>query len=860
MSCVVLSLCLLATAFGYATAATAVTGVSLTIAADKRIAAQTTVPITLAFTTSGALAIGGKITLNYPSGFFATSAAPAANAATTASVATMTATSAAPTATSIVITTAVAGIPTMTAFTITLSGLTMGVAALASATGITVQTESDTAASAGATSGSIGAPLSVLMTIAADKRVAGATAAVTLAFTTSAPITAGDLITLTYPTGFFGTSSSIAGNAANTITGSTGGTMTATSAQSGSTIVITTVTAGVLAATAFTIVLSNVIMGVATAGSATGITVKTSTTGTITSAGAPSGSIGAPLSVLMTIAADKRVAGATAVPVTLAFTTTAPITAGDLITLTYPSGFFAASTIAGNAANTITGSTGGTMTATSVLTTSASTIVITTVTAGVVAGTAFTIVLSGLVMGVATLGSATGITVQTSTTGTIASAGFDSGSIGAPYAVAMTIASTDRMHSKAAVPVTLAFKVPVALATSGKITLTYPSGFFATSATPAANAATTASVATMTATSAAPGATSIVITTAVIGIAADTLFTITLSGLTMGVGNSGSTTGIMVQTDTVGTIASAGFDSGAINTAVTNVGFVIAAAKRAPASAAAILTLSFTPTSEIQIGGKITVNYPSGFFATSATPTANAATTASVATMTATSAAPGATSIVITTAVAGAAAGAVFTITVSGFTMGVASAGGDVTVQTDTDIAASPKVSSGGLGTPVTLFTAKPSATTLSTASTTLVLAFTATTTVAIGGTISFWFPTGWYDTTAAPTNNAASSSSVATLTATSVFSGDKIVITTAVAAIPVGAFTITLSGLKTGATAVAAGKYTLATSGDTVGLEIDSPALGAVGAASSTKSASSILTVTVTVSVFAFVSLMLMF
>ncbi len=125
------------------------------IAAGDRIAAKAGVPVTLTFTTQTALAVGGKITLNYPAGFFAATPNPANNAAGSTSVATMTAASAI-TGNSIVITTAVAGIAATTTFTITLSGLTMGAAAVAGcATGITVQTDSDTTASAGAASGAI---------------------------------------------------------------------------------------------------------------------------------------------------------------------------------------------------------------------------------------------------------------------------------------------------------------------------------------------------------------------------------------------------------------------------------------------------------------------------------------------------------------------------------------------------------------------------------------------------------------------------------------------------------------------------------------------------------------------------------
>jgi hypothetical protein len=130
------------------------TAVTFTIAAGDRVAAKASVAVTLMFTTKAALATNGKITLNYPAGFFAGTPNPAANAAGSTSVSNMTATSAI-SANSIVITTAVVGIAATTAFTITLSGLTMGAVTVGSATGITVQTDADTVASAGVASGGI---------------------------------------------------------------------------------------------------------------------------------------------------------------------------------------------------------------------------------------------------------------------------------------------------------------------------------------------------------------------------------------------------------------------------------------------------------------------------------------------------------------------------------------------------------------------------------------------------------------------------------------------------------------------------------------------------------------------------------
>ena len=109
------------------------------------------------------------------------------------------------------------------------------------------------------------------------------------------------------------------------------------------------------------------------------------------------------------------------------------------------------------------------------------------------------------------------------------SAVFENAECGQVSASVFIIAAIDRVAAKAGVAVTLTFTTQTALATGGKITLNYPAGFFAATPNPAANIAGTTSVGSMTATSAITG-NSIVITTAVAGIAATTAFTVTDDG------------------------------------------------------------------------------------------------------------------------------------------------------------------------------------------------------------------------------------------------------------------------------------------------------------------------------------------
>jgi hypothetical protein len=546
--------------------------------------------------------------------------------------------------------------------------------------------------------------------------------------------------------------------------------------------------------------------------------------------GVPYSAIGAAAGVSFTIADGNRGAGRPSVKVTLAFTTVGAVSTSQSITLNYPSGFFSATPIptfaAGDASvNTMTGSC--TITSTQ--------IVISPATTGIDANTAFTITLSGITMGAATAGVSNGITVATTGDST-ASTGISSGAIvGIPTSVTFTIANADRGARRTSVKVTLAFTTFAALPISGKITLNYPSGFFATTATPTFVAGD-ASVATMTGTCGAPGATSIVITTGTAGIPAATAFTIILSGATLGAQNNGSST-ITVQTDT-DVVASNGVASGDIRFSPYDVSLTIAAGDRTPGKTGVAAVLSFKTMVPMKIGGLITLTYPAGFF-DAVKPSDNGAGSTSVPTMTAISSTPTATTgtqIIITTAVAGIAADTTFTITLSGLKMGAANVGSPtgITVQTNTiwgDLTiASGGAPSGGIGSTVSSFSVAPSSTVIATPSVDLIIKFTTSkdNDIAIGGKITLGFPTGWFDSSVAPA--AAVKSSVKDLTATfSPISANSITITTAGAAIlKNAAFTITLSGMKTGPAAVAAGTFSLTTSVDLVAAEFAGPALGA--------------------------------
>jgi len=241
------------------------------------------------------------------------------------------------------------------------------------------------------------------------------------------------------------------------------------------------------------------------------------------------------------ILATNRIANKTNVSVSFSFTTSSgsSLAIGSFISLMYPSGFF--STFA-TPSVTMSGSFAGTSS-----TPSSSAIVITTATAVIPASTNVTVTLSGLRLGPITAGNISGITLSTSADFT-PSVGLGSGAIG--YAVLNTsfsVGSWDRIAGKSDCEATITFTPSVggAVVAEGKITLMYPSGFFASGVT----ATQVALSGGPTVASAAPStATSIVVTLLSGMLVPSTAVTMRLSGLTMGVANGGSGSGITVST------------------------------------------------------------------------------------------------------------------------------------------------------------------------------------------------------------------------------------------------------------------------------------------------------------------------
>ena len=279
-------------------------------------------------------------------------------------------------------------------------------------------------------------------------------------------------------------------------------------------------------------------MGAGTVG-AVAVTVQTSEDTAACSPVSSGAIIGQVTGVSFLIQESHRVAGKAAVPVTLGFTPTTAVPTGGTVPMTYPSGFFAASitpTAAAGSSNMLglTGTCGSTTLTSLVI----------TISGAAISASAFTITISGFTLGPSTDG-AVGVLVQTSSD-TLASAATHSGGIFSQVsATNFTIAESDRIATKANVPVTLTFTPTTPLPPGGTITLTYCPDFFATSAQPTI-AASSSTVAALTGACSMPSASKVVCTTAGATVTA-AAFTVTITGFKMGQAAAAST-GVHVQT------------------------------------------------------------------------------------------------------------------------------------------------------------------------------------------------------------------------------------------------------------------------------------------------------------------------
>lgn len=248
-----------------------VTAVSFNIKSSDRVAAKPMVTVTIGFTPTTPVPIGGTLTISYPLNFFANSVTPSVPS-DSSSVLGLSGTCQPTGNSSFTFSTSGAAIPA-SAFVVTVAGLTMG-SKTSGSNDVTVQTSSDTSPSIPISSGSIGNQvLSVVFTVASLDRMSTKTAVpVTFGFTSTTLLNIGDLITLSYPSGFFasGIKPTFSSGQSNVV--KLAGTCSFTAATS---LTITISGAAIPAASTVVLTLTGLTMGAITTG-AVGVFVQTS--------------------------------------------------------------------------------------------------------------------------------------------------------------------------------------------------------------------------------------------------------------------------------------------------------------------------------------------------------------------------------------------------------------------------------------------------------------------------------------------------------------------------------------------------------------------------------------------------------
>jgi hypothetical protein len=312
--------------------------------------------------------------------------------------------------------------------------------------------------------------------------------------------------------------------------------------------------------------------------------------------------------------------------VLFSFVCSTTLAAGGLITVRYPEGFFTSGPtlpLFENPSNIE-----GLMYATVQKASRVSFVV--SIDRDVVARSVFMVTLYGLSLGAATTGSPNGISIQT-TADPVSSDGSSSGSIfeSKLMAASIEIDFMNRVEHKTSVQLVLRFTTfaPIPDGT-GRITLTYPTGFFADG--PSRNMAlcNIAGLVIIGAQPATASSSSFVISIAGSNIQSNTQVTFTLTGMKMGMATFGNNTGCWVQSS-ADSKPSDLFDSGFILSQPI-IGQVIKPRMRASVSSlgwpiypvkfffagnnVSSIRVSFTARSKIHSNGAISVQFPAGYF------------------------------------------------------------------------------------------------------------------------------------------------------------------------------------------------------------------------------------------------------
>ena len=192
-------------------------------------------------------------------------------------------------------------------------------------------------------------------------------------------------------------------------------------------------------------------------------------------------------------------------------------------------------------------------------------------------------------------------------------------SLGATF----TIANTDRIGGKTAMPVT--FSLTPAnnknIAAGGSLTIGYPPGFFASGITPSFSGCSACGSVTGFAFSATSSSNTITITLSGAAVIPDSACTFTMTGLTMGAaGVYASGTIDFATSDPESKSVAAGTIGGKVDSPTMTMPQTERYANKAGGAA----TISFTTSAGglVPVGSTITLNFPSGYWATSPLPNA----------------------------------------------------------------------------------------------------------------------------------------------------------------------------------------------------------------------------------------------
>jgi hypothetical protein len=459
-----------------------------------------------------------------------------------------------------------------------------------------------------------------------------------VSFTIESALSYGHEIRLMYPTGFF--QSGIVG--VSFLNNST--TVFAQSNQ------LSVPLTSNLDAGSYSFIISGLVLGAPTFGSANGIKIETSLDRI--SDGSPSGFIGGQvLGTEMIINDADRVPFSSGKTVTLSFATQTPLKENDFIFVNWTKDAFF-----GHVAPTLVYD-GNRLTFRSVVELQGNSYIIRVDGNGAPANS-YTLSLTGVALGAPC--SAINLTVSSSRDRI--SDPVSSGTLGGHVQnVSFYISPAHRLTSSASQNnmVLLSFTTQTALSAQDNITLIYPNHFFAGGTAPVVQSSVLGLVAS------SPTETSLMFT-ATASIPAGAL-SMTLSGVTFGPPTAGSPTGILVSTSM--DRLSDGSPSGSLGGQVFNVSFYISPAHRLTSSASQnnMVLLSFTTQTALSAQDNITLIYPNHFFAGGTAPVVQSSVLGLVASS------PTETSLMFT-ATASIPAGAL-SMTLSGVTFGPPTAG-----------------------------------------------------------------------------------------------------------------------------------------------------------------------------------------